>query len=304
MKVLLGVKSDPIECRYSFDWLFGLMREHGIQRLQYGSSQAALLADDEYFTSLRRQAERHGVMITSLFSAAREFGGFASGDPYLQAATRKLWERLIRVASLLGAQSAGTNATLAYRDKPHLKEEGILQFFANAKELMGVARKAGLQALTTEPMSCSWEFPSTPEEIDRFVEQLVPFHRDHGDTTVPALFCGDISHGLADEHRTVLHDNWVLFESEIPWMWEFHFKNTDAIFNATFGFGHEERERGIIDLQRLKTILERNAHRFPRSEETVGYLEIPGPKVGRDYTDGQLERMLADSLDALREVFA
>lgn len=303
MRVLVGLKSDPIESRYSFDWLFGLMREHGIQRLQYGSSMATLLADEEYFVTLRRTAERQGILITSLFTATREFGGFASGDARLQGATRRLWERLIRVASLLGAQSAGTNASLTFRDKPELKEEGIRLFLANARELMVVARKAGLQALITEPMSCTWEFPSTPHEIERFVRELEPFHQDHPDTTVPALFCGDISHGVANEARAVIHDNWELFESQIPWMWEFHFKNTDAIFNATFGFGAEDRERGIIDLARLKALIARNAHRFPRAEEIVGYLEISGPKVGRDYTDQHLGRMLGESLEALRKEF-
>ena len=278
MRVIVGLKSDPIEGRYSFEWLFGLMREHGIQRLQYGSSAAALLADEEYFVSLRRTAERQGILITSLFSATREFGGFASGDARLQAASRRLWERLIRVASLLGAHSAGTNASSAFRDKPELKEEGIRLFLAHARQLMVAARKAGLQALTTEPMSSIWEFPSTPQEIERFVRELGSFHRENPDTTVPALFCGDISHGVADENRVVVHDNWELFESQIPWMWEFHFKNTDAVFNATFGFGVEDRQRGIIDLARLSALIERNANRFPRAEEIVGYLEISGPK--------------------------
>ena len=71
MKVQLGVKSDPIESRYSFDWLFGLMREHGVHRLQYGSSTVTLLADDEYFKALRRTAERYDIRISSMFSSIR-----------------------------------------------------------------------------------------------------------------------------------------------------------------------------------------------------------------------------------------
>ena len=60
-----------------------------------------------------------------------------------------------------------------------------------------------------------------------------------------------------------MHDNWSLFEMQVPWMREFHFKNTDSIFNSTFGFGPEERGRGIVDLARLKAVIDANAGRFP-----------------------------------------
>jgi hypothetical protein len=41
---------------------------------------------------------------------------------------------------------------------------------------------------------------------------------------------------------------------------------------------------------------------FPRGEVT-GYLEIAGPKLGREYADRHLERMLVESLQALKAVF-
>jgi len=88
----------------------------------------------------------------------------------------------------------------------------------------------------------------------------------------------------------------------VPWMREFHFKNTDSIFNSTFGFGPEERKKGIVDLGRLRALVLAHAGRFPCSELT-GYLEIAGPKVGREYADRHLERMLVESLQALTAVF-
>ena len=36
----------------------------------------------------------------------------------------------------------------------------------------------------------------------------------------------------------------------------------------------------------------------------VGYLEIGGPKIGRDYSDIKLEGQLRTSLRAIKEVFA
>jgi hypothetical protein len=300
MKVNIGVKSDLIESRYSFDWLFGIMTDCGVDRMQFGCSISTYLADDEYFRGLRRRAERKGIRITSVFSVMLEFGGFASGDPLLAAATLRMWERLIRVASLLGAGMAGTNASIAMRDKPQGREEGIRRFHLEARALLAAAKREGLTALTTEPMSSVWEYPSTPDEIRELAEDLAAYHAEHEQTTVPFLYCGDISHGVANREKRVVHDNWDLFALEIPWMGEFHFKNTDAIFNSTFGFGPGERARGIIDLARLAALIEANAGRFPLPEVT-GYLEISGPKLGRDYTDCDAGEALLESIAALQE---
>ena len=133
-------------------------------------------------------------------------------------------------------------------------------------------------------------------------EELGAWHSSHAESTVPLHLCGDISHGIADSEGRVVHDNWSLFEMQIPWMREFHFKNTDAIFNSTFGFSPEECSRGIVDLGRLKGLIDANAGRFPCGEVT-GYLEIGGPKLGREYSDMHLERMLVESLQALKAVF-
>ena len=302
MMLHLGVKSDPIESRYSFDWLFSLMSDHGVHRLQLGSSFPTWLAADDYFTGLRRRAEKKGILVSSLFTSHREFGGFSSGDPLLEDATRRGWQRIIHVAALVGAQSAGSNCALVLRDQPQLRDPGIRCFLENMKPLLQQARAAGLKALTVEPMSSIYELPSTPDEVRLICEEMGSWHTEHGGDAVPLLLCGDISHGVADAERRVLHDNWSLFEMEIPWMWEFHFKNTDEIFNSTFGFGPEEKGRGIVDLARLRTLIEGNAARFPAAEVT-GYLEIGGPKTGREYTDRHLERQLAGSLDALARIF-
>jgi ribulose-phosphate 3-epimerase len=107
---------------------------------------------------------------------------------------------------------------------------------------------------------------------------------------------------VADAHRRVLHSNLDLFESEMPWMAEFHFKNTDAIYNSTFGFSESERARGIIDLPQTRTLCEKYRSAWP-VPEMVGYLEIGGPKIGRDYTDPQVGPELEASLRALKAVF-
>jgi sugar phosphate isomerase/epimerase len=302
MRVHLGVKADPIENRYSYQWLFDLMRSVGVHHLQMGTTYHTYVVDDSYFRELRASAEKRGIRISSLFSSRRELVGFATGDPRLEDATRRGWERLIHVASLVGADSVGSNALVVMRDQPHLKETGVKTFFRNMKQLLPVARKAGLKALTTEPMSSVFEYPATPDDIREIAAELAPFLEDNPGSAVPLMICADISHGVADADGRVVHDNWSLFEMEIPLMWEFHFKNTDAMFKSTFGFSPEERTRGIVDLGRLKGLIHANTDRFPRREIT-GYLEMDGPKLGRDYSDRHLERMLVESLQALKAVF-
>ncbi|HVP19014.1 MAG TPA: TIM barrel protein [Spirochaetia bacterium] len=302
MTVHLGVKSDPIEGRYTFDWLFGIMADFKVSRLQMGSFFPTFTADDRWFRDLRARAEKKGIRIASVFTSHREFVGFASGDPFLEASTRWGWERLIHIAALLGADSAGSNAWILLRDQPELRQAGLACFFHHMKDLMRLARQKGLRTITIEPMSSPWEYPSTPEQLASMTSTLDLVHSAEPDATVPVWLCGDISHGVADESKRVLYDNWEMFEREIPWMWEFHFKNTDSIFNSTFGFSPEERARGIVDIGRLRELLTRNAQRFP-TDDVTGYLELPGPKLGRDYTDSLLRGQLEESLSALREEF-
>jgi hypothetical protein len=79
-------------------------------------------------------------------------------------------------------------------------------------------------------------------------------------------------------------------------------RNHYAVFNSTFGFGPEELSRGIVKLTEVREVIERNASRWP-IDNVVGYLEIAGPKIGRDYSDPLLVGQLRDSLRAIKEVF-
>jgi sugar phosphate isomerase/epimerase len=302
MKVNVGVKTDPIESRYSYEWLFDLLRAFGVHRVQLGTTYSVYQAEDGYFRQLRKSAEKRGVRISSVFAAHRDFIGFASGDRYLEEASMKGWRRLIEVAALCGADSAGANGFFVMRDQPHTRERGIATFHERMKELLPLARKAGLSAITVEPMSSIYEWPATPAELIGMFDALAPFLAENRSTAAPLLLCADISHGIADAERRVVHDNWSLFEMEIPWMWEFHFKNTDTAFDRTFGFSAEERARGIVDLSRLKKLIAENASRFP-AKEITGYFETSGPKTGREYSDPHLGAQLEKSLAALTAAF-
>jgi len=297
MNVKIGVKSDPIEYRYSFEWLFKLMERLEVHDLQLGSWFEMYSLPDRYFIRLRDLAADHGVQIPSCFSSHRELGGLISPDEDVQAVARDNYRRMIEIGVLVGAESVGASIGSIPRDRMDTKNDAIERSLPAMSELAEYAGRVGLKALTIEPMSSLAEPPSTPDEMTYLMGRL---NADH--PPVPILFCSDVSHGLADESGLVTHSHMELFEHAIPWMWEFHIKNTDALFGSTFGFGPEDIKGGVVDLRSVAELVRRNAHRFPR-EEMDGFLELPGPKLGRDYSDRLLEGQLTESVRAIVEQF-
>jgi ribulose-phosphate 3-epimerase len=237
-----------------------------------------------------------------MFTAHRELGGFFYGDKHMERAARKNYERFLHVASLLGVDYCGSNPGAVYRDKLHLKESGTACFLRHLKELTHLACEKGLKGLTIEPMSCAAEPPTFPEEIDEMLGSLKEYCDQNRDT-VPVYLCGDISHGYADVNCNIVYSNQFLFEHGMKYMAEFHFKNTDRIYNSTFGFSPEEQTKGIVNLRDLKRTISEREGEFPVSD-VVGYLEISGPKTGRDYSDATLAKILRTSLRVLKETFA
>lgn len=299
----IGIKSDPITTRYSFDWLFDLLVEEDIKYVQLGAFfEMFHMEDDGYFIELREKAEKRGLRIKSMFSAYREFGGFFYDNPYMEKAARKMYEKYIHIAGVLGVDYAGTNPGAVYRDQYQNKEKGIETYLKHMKELQVLAYEKRLKAFNIEPMSSMAEPPTTPQEMDYMIGILNEHHRLNQSTTVPVWLCGDISHGLADENQKIIYSNLELFSHGIPMMSEFHFKNTDEIYGSTFGFSHEEIKKGIIDLKEIRKVCENHKESWPVNE-VVGYLEIGGPKIGRDYSDPLLGDALRTSLRAIKEVF-
>ncbi len=298
----LGLKSDPIEYRYTYDWLFDVMNDNGVKYLQFGSFFELYFLEDGFFHEFRERAERKNICIKSCFTSHRELGGFLTGNLHLEKVARKNYERYLQIGGLLGVDYLGSNLGAVYRDQMESKTEGIERYIRHMKELVMLAKEQGIKAITIEPMSCTAEPPSFPEEILSIMKIFDQYHKQHPSTTVPLYLCGDISHGVADQDGNVLHGNLELFELEIPYMVEFHFKNTDEIFNSTFGFSQEEMTRGIINLEEIKEIITRNASKWPVND-IVGYLELDGLKRGRDYSDFTLRKALTDSLKALKKVF-
>ncbi len=301
-KLCLGVKTDPVEYRYSYEWLFRLMAEEGAPHAQLGSFFELYHLPDAYFHELRQTAADYGVKISSLFTAHRELGGFMRPETGWEGVARRSFERLIDVAALVGADAVGSSPGSLLRDGMAYKDAGIARYLAHMRELMHYAHERGVGWLTMEPMSCLAEPPTLPEEIEALAGELIAYHQQNRDTTAAVGLCLDIAHGYADSQANVVCDNLALIETSLPYTCEVHLKNTDRIFNATFGFSETDRARGIVDVPAIRELILSQGDRLPVST-LIGYLEISGPKTGRDYSDRQLEEQLRQSLRYLRQVW-
>lgn len=297
-----GIKSDPIEYRYSYEWLLDLMQEEGVPYLQLGSFFELYQLPDEFFVSLREAAAQRSVHIASLFTAHRELGGFFRREAGWEAVARRNYERFIEAGALLGAASVGSNPGAVLRDDLSHKTQGIACYLKHMKELMHFAHEMGIECLTIEPMSCLAEPPTLPAEIEFMASELHAYHRQNADSTARIGYCADVSHGYADEQGAVHFTHKDLFVATLPYLWEVHLKNTDAIFSSTFGFSDAERAKGLVDIAEFADILRKNAGALPR-KPIIGYLEIGGPKLGRDYSDKRLRDDLRASIRHVKETF-
>ncbi len=103
LKLKVGMKTDPILYRFSFEWLFQLLAQERIEDVQLGSFFELYHLPDETLFDLRQLAETYGITIRSVFTAHRELGGFFVDDKAWQMVARRNYERLIDVAYHLGA---------------------------------------------------------------------------------------------------------------------------------------------------------------------------------------------------------
>jgi ribulose-phosphate 3-epimerase len=298
----LGLKTDPILYRYSYDWLFKLLSEEGVRHVQVGTFFEMYDLPDAFFADVRRRAADHGIAITSVFTAHRELGGFFRDDgPGWVEVARKNFERLIDAAALMGATSVGSNPGAVLRDRMGTKSAGTKAYLTHFKELMRRAGDRGIEWLTIEPMSCLAEPPTLPDEMAAMQRELQAHHASHPGSARPG-YCVDVAHGYADASKQVICDHFALMRAGLAMTSEVHLKNTDAIYNSTFGFTPADVDRGIIDVPAVRKFYADHADQLPVTT-LIGYLEVGGPKLGRDYSDEHLGDVLRQSLQHLRKTW-
>ena len=235
LTLYLGVKTDPVEYRYSYEWLFRLMAEEGVAHAQIGSFFEMYWLPDEFFHDLRQQAQRFGVRISSVFTTHRELGGLFRPEPgFHEVAVRSL-RRMIEIGALLGADSVGGSAGAVLRDRMADKAPGTRRFLDAMKSLLPYAYRLGIPAVTVEPMSCLAEPPTTPDEIVAWAEDVNTYRRRNPDRTAGFGYCVDIAHGYHRWGRPSGFDNLRFSGATLPYLHYIHLKNTDAHFDAPLG---------------------------------------------------------------------
>ena len=136
----LGLKSDPIENRYSYEWLFRILAEERVHHVQLGSFVAMYHLPDDYFIGLRQLAADYGIQISTLFTTHREMGGFFRHEhPAWGEATRSLYRRMIEIGALVGAGAVGSNPGAVMRDRADYKDEGWRRWVSFVQEMMAYA---------------------------------------------------------------------------------------------------------------------------------------------------------------------
>ncbi|HDP34937.1 MAG TPA: ribulose-phosphate 3-epimerase, partial [Candidatus Hydrogenedentes bacterium] len=134
-----------------------------------------------------------------------------------------------------------------------------------------------------------------------FADTLDVYHRNTPETAGVGV-CLDTSHGYADEDGIIRVKPEQMLEASLPWLAELHLKNTDDMYCSTFGFSEMEQVRGIVNLADVRDALRLHSEKLSRSH-LVAYLEVAGPKLGRDYTDRRLEEEIEASILHLKSVF-
>ena len=299
----VGVKTDPIQYRYSFPWLFRIMKEEGIFHVQLGSFFELYQLPDEFFLWLRDTAAAFDMSITSVFTTHRELGGFLREEIGFPDVTARSYCRLVEVGALLGARSVGSSVGAVLRDGMEFKGRGVARFLEGMKAIMEYAGERGVPCINLEVMSSIAEPPTLLEEIEGIAGDLNEYHQANSRDTALLGYLVDISHGYVNEDRRMKLTVIQQLEKALPYLQELHLRNTDRYLEKTFGFTPEERERGSVRVEEVRDFLISHEDIIP-NRRLVGYLEIPGPKFGRDYSDPELEDSLRQSIRYLKNAFS
>lgn len=174
-----------------------IVEEIGMRRIQLTPEilspdwPAAVIAD--HVRRWTRACERHGARVTTTFTGNyTRLNSLCHPDPAVRAHWRAWLERLVDIASDLGAKATGSQiGILTYADDrdPTRRAERFAVARDHWHALAAHAKARGLDCLMWEPMSISREFGETIDAC----------RRDHAalndGSPLPILLNADIDHG-------------------------------------------------------------------------------------------------------------
>ena len=280
----LGVRIDPTEDLYSYEWILQLMQEEEIRCAQLASFFGLYQLTDASVLELKARAEHFGVSFTSISAVHRELCGLFRPEKEYQRIATGIFERLVDIGALLEANSVGINVPMVPRhgDTRQEQQDGFRVRLGRLKDLVHRAQERGIDTLTVEHTTLDQRIA---EELD-------------ADGTCTQIEAATIRYSF--DTRSMATDR--MLTHVVPQLHELHLRNTDLNLLGTFGFSERDRTVGIVDIPKLRQLLVSQPG-GPHQRWITGYAEVAGPKPGGSHLDKTIQRANRESLRYLRETF-
>ncbi len=186
------------------------------------------------------------------------FSGLASYTyPQLLAPTEELrgislqyFKRAIDMTVAMGTDTMGNplgGMTHSDAYNPERREAIYRRALESIRELASYGKTAGLKKILVEPTPILNEFPSTPQDCRKFMEDL------DGSTDIPVLLLIDWGHALMKPFLKEDADVEVWLEQCHPYIDAFHLQQTDGILDRHWGFTTD----GVISVSEIQDSLEK-----------------------------------------------
>lgn len=146
------------------------------------------------------------------------------------------------------------------------KKNLIDETLKNWEYLSRVGKEKGLEFMLFEPMSCEREVPSTIEQTKWWYEKLNEV------SELPVYLLWDVGHGNVESPDKKDADPYVWLEELKDKILVVHLQQTDRSSSKHWPFLSSYNERGVIDPERIASVLSNN-----KKEEVFLFLEVMYP---------------------------
>ena len=261
-KVELGINNCFAIGRYPEpeEWLRIVKEELGLQHVQFSFDLLDPVIIDEEIVKekcafIRRLADEGEVKIDTAVTGevAHKFNLLLDPDPGMRRAYLRWYEKMVRAASLLGAEGSGIYmGSLSNKDVNDPERKAYLTevLIEEIAYLTFIAREAGQSYLLWEPMSLPREMPSTIDETKELWERVN--EKSH----IPVLLCLDVGHGYyrSSDPRDLDYYSWLQELAHLSP--SIHMQQTDRKGSRHWTFTEENNAQGVIVPERVLEAIE------------------------------------------------
>ena len=193
-----------------------------------------------------------GLVLDSTFSgmASYMFPQLLAPSKQMREISIQYFKHAMRMTVAMGTDALGfplggmTNSD-AY--SPKRREHVYHQALDHMRELASYAKAVGLKQILIEPTPVFTEYPSTPQECRRLMEDL------DGSTDVPVRLLIDWGHALMESYLGADANVDVWLSQCHPYIRSFHLQQTDGKLDRHWGFTQD----GVVNVLEIKESLAR-----------------------------------------------